>query len=200
MVGQFIKPHGAGGHLAGWVMAHRTSNVRRNRWVVSLLDVQPDDRVLELGFGPGLAIAETSRFAVRGSVFGVDHSSVMVRIARRRNKAAIRAGRVDLRLGSVDTLPDFGEPLDKVLAINSLGFWSDSVARLTELRARLRPGGTIALASQPRCPGATSETSARAGQEMERLLRSAGFTETRTETLGLHPPVVCVLAEAPDAP
>jgi hypothetical protein len=116
------------------------------------------------------------------------------------NKAAIRAGRVDLRLGSVDTLPDFGEPLDKVLAINSLGFWPDRVAHLTELRARLRPGGTIALASQPRCPGATSETSARPGQELERLLRSAGFTETRTETLGLHPPVVCVLAETPDAP
>jgi ubiquinone/menaquinone biosynthesis C-methylase UbiE len=79
-----MQPHGAGDHIAGWVMAHRTSNVRRNRWVVSLLDVQPDDRVLELGFGPGVAIAETSRFAVRGAVFGVDHSSVMVRTAQRR--------------------------------------------------------------------------------------------------------------------
>jgi SAM-dependent methyltransferase len=190
-----MRPHGIGGHLAGWVMAHRSSNVRRNHWVVSLLDVQPGDRVLEVGFGPGLAIREISRRATRGSVFGVDHSEVMVSAARRRNDAAIRAGRVDLRLVSVDALPDFGDPLDKILAVNSVGFWQDPATCLSELRARLRPDGIIALASQPRCPGATSETSARAGDEMEALLRSSGFTGMRTETLALDPPVVCVLAQ-----
>jgi hypothetical protein len=41
-------------------MAHRPSNAQRNRWVVSLLDVQPTDRVLEIGFGPGIAIQELS--------------------------------------------------------------------------------------------------------------------------------------------
>jgi SAM-dependent methyltransferase len=190
-----MRPHGIGGHLAGWVMAHRSSNVRRNHWVVSLLDVQPGDRVLEVGFGPGLAIREISRRATRGSVFGVDHSEVMVSAARRRNDAAIRAGRVDLRLVSVDALPDFGDPLDKILAVNSVGFWQDPATCLSELRARLRPDGIIALASQPRCPGATSETSARAGDEMEALLRSSGFTGMRTEMLALDPPVVCVLAQ-----
>jgi SAM-dependent methyltransferase len=195
-----MRPHGPGGHLAGWIMAHRSSNVRRNHWVVSLLDVQPEDRVLEVGFGPGLAIREISRRATRGSVFGVDHSEVMVSAARRRNDAAIRAGRVDLRLGSVDALPDFGGRLDKILAVNSVGFWPDPATRLAELRARLRPDGIIALASQPRCPGATSETSARAGDEIETLLRSAGFTGTRTEMFALEPPVVCVLAQPAPAP
>jgi hypothetical protein len=47
--------------MAGWVMAHRPSNRQRNSWVVSLLDVRPADRVLEIGFGPGLAIGELSR-------------------------------------------------------------------------------------------------------------------------------------------
>ncbi len=58
VVGQFMRPHGPGGHVTGWVMAHRSSNRRRNRWVVSLLDVQPTDRVLEIGFGPGIAVRE----------------------------------------------------------------------------------------------------------------------------------------------
>lgn len=194
LVHQFHRPHGLGGYVAGWVMAHRSSNVRRNRWVVSLLDVQPADRVLEVGFGPGLAIAGLGALTPHGVVFGVDHSEVMVRVARRRNAATVRAGRVDLRLAEADALPDFGAPLDKVVAINSLGFWPQPVARLEELHSLLRAGGTIAVASQPRCPGATTDTSAKAGQETAARLRYAGFSPKRVETLDLDPPVVCVIA------
>lgn len=61
IVGQFGHPQGTGGSVAGWVMAHRPSNRQRNSGVISLLDVQPTDRVLEIGFGPGLAIADLSR-------------------------------------------------------------------------------------------------------------------------------------------
>jgi SAM-dependent methyltransferase len=197
IVGQFMRPRGLSGHLAGWMMAHRSSNRRRNHWVVSLLDVQPTDRVLEIGFGPGIAIGDLNRLAGRGCVVGIDHSEVMVHQARRRNAAAVRAGRVDLRLGSVAALPDLGGPMDKILAVNSMGFWPDPVASLTELRVRLRPGGRIAIASQPRCPGAASKTSERAAREIETALQQAGFLHTRIETLPLDPPVACVIAAAP---
>jgi SAM-dependent methyltransferase len=189
-----MHPHGLGGDLSGWVMAHRSSNLRRNRWVVSLLDVQPTDRVLEIGFGPGIAVAELSRLATKGCVMGVDHSEVMVRQAKRRIASGVRAGQVDLRLGAVEALPDFGGPVDKILAVNNMAFWPEPVDRLKELRSRLRSGGTIAIASQPRCPGATSETSARAAREIEEALRQAGLTRMRVETLDLDPPVVCVIA------
>jgi SAM-dependent methyltransferase len=175
-------------------MAHRSSNVQRNEWVVSVLAVQPTDRVLEIGFGPGIAVRELSTRALHGTVYGIDHSDVMLRLATRRNAGAIRSGRVDLRLGSVDALPDFGDPMDKVIAVNTMGFWPDPPSRLREVRNLLRPGGTIAIASQPRCPGATRETSARAAAGIEAALRSAGFALPRTKTLELKPPVVCVLA------
>ncbi len=191
-----MRPHGLGGHVAGWVMAHRSSNRRRNQWVVSLLDVQPADRVLEVGFGPGVAVAELSRRASRGMVMGVDHSEVMLRAATRRNAAAVRAGRVDLRLGSVEWLPDFGEPLDTILSVNSMGFWTDPVARLCALRGALRTGGRIAIASQPRCPGASKATAEDAGREIRAALLAAGFGPQRTSTLNLEPPVVCVIAAA----
>lgn len=200
LVGQFGRPHGLAGHLAGWVMAHRPSNRRRNVWVVSLLDVQLTDRVLELGFGPGIAIRELSRLATSGQVYGIDHSEVMVSMATRRNAAAVRSGRVHLRSGSVEDLPPLGDPLDKILAVNSAGFWPDPPGRVKELRGRLRPAGQIAIASQPRCPGATSETSERAAQEIERVVTEAGFSRTRVETLPLDPPVVCVLGVNNDYP
>jgi len=193
-VGQGHHPRGAAGSVTGWVFAHRPSNRQRNRWVVSLLGVQPADRVLEIGFGPGVAVAELVR-AGAGHVYGADHSPVMLRQASRRNAAAIRAGRVTLVSAPVDQLPAaLDGPFDAVFAVNSLGFWAAPAERLTELRRRLAPGGRIAIASQPRGPGATAATARRAVGEIEDLLRSAGFTQLRTEILPLSPPVACVLA------
>jgi SAM-dependent methyltransferase len=196
VIGQAHQPRGAAGRVTAWEMAHRPSNRQRNRWVVSLLDVQPADRVLEIGFGPGIAVAELAR-AGAGHVYGIDHSGVMLRQASRRNAAAIRAGRVTLVRASVDQIPvALDGPYDAILAVNSLGFWPAPAERLTELGRLLAPGGRIAIASQPRCPGATADTSRDAAREVEYLLRSAGFTHMRTETLPLSPPVICVLAEA----
>jgi SAM-dependent methyltransferase len=197
VIGQGHHPHGAAGSVTGWVFAHRPSNRQRNRWVVSLLDARPADQVLEIGFGPGLAIAELAR-AGAGHVYGIDHSAVMLRQASRRNAAAIRAGRVTLINAAVDQLPPaLDGPFDAILAVNSLGFWPAPAERLAELRQRLAPGGRIAIASQPRCPGATADTSRNAADEVGNLLRSAGFTRTRTQALPLSPPVICVLAAAP---
>ena len=196
IVSQFGHPRGAAGSAAGWVLAHRPSNRQRNSWAVSLLEVQPTDRVLEIGFGPGLAIAELSRrVGDPGHVYGIDHSDVMLRLATRRNASAIAAGRVTLSRASVDHLPlPLIGPFDAILTVNSVGFWPAPIERLAELRQRLGPGGRIAIASQPRCPGATASTSRDAAREIEVLLQNAGYTQIRTETLDLKPPVVCVLA------
>jgi len=194
VVGQAHHPRGAAGRVTAWEMAHRPSNRQRSRWAVSLLGVQPTDRVLEIGFGPGLAIAALVR-AGAGHVYGIDHSDVMLRQASRRNAGAIRSGRVTLIRASVEQIPPaLDGPFDAILAVNALGFWSAPTERLAELRRRLAPGGRVAIASQPRCPGATAETSRSAAREIEDLLRGAGFTGLSTQTLPLSPPVACVLA------
>jgi ubiquinone/menaquinone biosynthesis C-methylase UbiE len=192
-----VRPRNFAGWLVGWEMALRSSNRKRNVWAVELLGVEPTDRVLEIGFGPGIAIRELSRRATHGLVCGVDHSEVMVRQARRRNRAAVRAGRVDLRRASAERLPAFEEPFEKVLVVNNMGMWRDSEERLKELRSLMRPGGRIAIVSQPRCPGATEETMVAAGREIAARLTGAGFTSIRSETLALKPPVVCVIGEVP---
>ena len=132
-------------------------------------------------------------------MYGIDHSEVMLRQATRRNASAIAAGRVSLSRASVDQLPpSLGGPFDAILTVNSFGIWPAPTERLDELRRRLRPGGHITIASQPRCPGATASTSRNAAREIEALLQDAGYTKTRTETLDLDPPVVCILAVNPD--
>jgi ubiquinone/menaquinone biosynthesis C-methylase UbiE len=84
-----------------------------------------------------------------GRVAGVDPSPEMVAQARVRNASAIRSGRVDLRHGSVDSLPFGDSSFDGALAVNSMQVWPDAVAGLREIRRVLRPGATIALGFTP---------------------------------------------------
>ncbi len=212
VVRQFHHPTGPGGHVAGWIMGHRRSNVARNRWAVGLLDLKADARVLELGCGPGVALAALAERAVEGLVVGVDHSTVMIRHAQHRNATAVAAGRVRLVCTSVeDLLPvgrderghtqvpaaPFDMPFDAVLVVNSVGFWSEPEARLAGVRRLLRHDGQIALVTQPRCPGATTATSQSAASDLAELLGHAGFTGIETTMLDLDPPVACVRAANP---
>jgi SAM-dependent methyltransferase len=198
LVRQAHNPTGPAGRATGWMMGRRSSNVRRNRWAVDLLAVEPTDRVLELGCGPGVAIAALAGRATHGLVVGVDHSRVMIRQARRRNAAAIRAGRVRLIPAPVERLQLTDGPFDAALAVNTVGMWPDPTTRLRDIGRLLRPGGRIALVSQPRCPGATAATSAAAAGELAARLSDAGFEDTRVHTLDLDPPAVCVLATRAD--
>lgn len=193
-VRQFHSPAGLAGHVVGWIMSRRASNVRRSRWAVGLLDVQPADRVLELGCGPGVAIAALASRAIDGLVVGVDHSAVMIRQAGRRNAAAVRAGRVRLVHAGVERMAVAGGPFDAALAVNNASMWPEPVARLREIGQLVRPGGRIALVSQPRFPGADAAASAAAAKELAVLLTDAGYEDLRFEMLDLDPPVACVLA------
>lgn len=194
---QFGRPTGFVGSVVGWIMATRSSNRHRNLWAVALLDIQRRDRVLEVGFGPGIAIREISRKAVDGYVCGLDHSEVMVRQATRRNVSAIRAGRVDLRLGSVDSLPAFSEPFDKILAVNSLMFADRTTDRLRALRGVMRPGGRIAIVHQPRGPGASDARAVARADEIMSTLTHVGFADVRLHTMKLKPAAVCVIGQKP---
>jgi SAM-dependent methyltransferase len=208
LVAQFHNPTGVGGHLAGWIMSHRGSNRARNRWAVDLLDIQPDERVLELGCGPGVALAAIAERVVDGVAVGVDHSPVMIHQARRRNAAAVAAGRVHLVCAAIEDLVPadshrlaaggdafpFREPFHAVLAVNSIGFSDQADRCLAGLRHRLHAGGRVALVTQPRCPGATAETSRAAGTDLAALLDRAGYTGITVATLELDPPAVCVQA------
>lgn len=194
LVRQFGKPSGLLGVLAGLIMRVRPSNRLRNARTLALLDIRPGDRVLEVGFGPGLAVARAAELATSGTVVGIDHSELMLREATRRNVEAIRAGRVELLLGSADALPRFDRRFDKVFAVNVYMFWKDPVAVLRGLREVMPPGGVIALTLQPRRRGASASDTRAAGEEMAAALRAADFGEVRTEILEMAPvAAACVL-------
>jgi ubiquinone/menaquinone biosynthesis C-methylase UbiE len=162
---QFSGPDGALGHVAGWLMVRK--NQAANAWLVELLDAGPAERVVEVGFGPGLAV---ERNVARGAfVAGVDRSSLMVRKAVARVAVAVRDGRVDLRHGSVEALPFADAEFTRALALNSLQFWPSAEAGLAELRRVLAPGGRLVLGQRLRKEDAGRFDRSRFGMSDERL-------------------------------
>jgi len=200
LVRQFGKPDGLLGVLAGLIMQVRPSNRLRNLRTLELLDIRPGDRVLELGFGPGLAVKRASELATSGKVVGIDHSALMLREARRRNAVEIRTGRVELLLGSANALPRFEERFDKVLAVNVFMFWEDPVSLLAGLRGVMKSGAVIALTLQPRRSGATVGDTRAAAERMATALRDAGYETIRTELMEMAPvAAACVLGRTPSS-
>ncbi len=197
IVAQFGHPRGFWGRVAGQIMAHRPSNRTRSRWVVDLLDIQPMDRVLELGCGPGVALELLSQRAHRGFVAGIDHSTVVVDQAQRRNARAIREGRVYVLQDSVEQLCSSAQPapFDKIIAINTHMFWPNPQTALRQLSSLLKANGTIAIAQQPRDRHASDAAAQRAGAEMAHLLEQAGYGEICVTVQPMRPvATACVSA------
>jgi ubiquinone/menaquinone biosynthesis C-methylase UbiE len=100
-------------------------NKRRIQWAVREMNIQPGERVLEIGHGPGVAIQEIVSRTPTCQVTGIDPSKVMHVQARRRNRKGIKGGSIGLRLGAADEYDGQDGPFDLVFAINVLSFCSD---------------------------------------------------------------------------
>jgi SAM-dependent methyltransferase len=197
IVAQFRKPTGWPGALAGWIMAHRPSNRLRNSWTIDLLGVAPSDLVLEIGFGPGLALTHLAKKLSSGRVVGFDHSDVMLAQATSRNRDAIRSGRVEVHLGGLERLGEQQRKFDKAFSVNTLQFAGDAGSALRQLRQALVHGGLLATSYQPRHRGARAEDADAFAAKLVIEMHAAGFENVRTETLALRPvPAVCVLGAA----
>ena len=140
---QLKSPSGRAGRLTGQVMT--VVNREPNRLAIEALQIGPADTVLELGFGPGVAIRAVAAAACQGLVLGINSSPEMLAQASRRNRRAIEEKRVQLRLGRFDALPWPPESADKILAVNVVYFFSASGDEIREAWRVLKPGGVLAI-------------------------------------------------------
>ena len=187
----FGHPRGPLGRLGGVIMARSTR--LRNEWTLSLLDIQRDDRILEVGGGPGALIQALAARATDGLVAEVDLSPTMLQQASKRNAQAIREGRVRLQLGSATALPFEEVSFDKALSANSMPFWPDQEAGVKEMWRVLQPGGVIAIILQPIWARTEREVK-QIGEGLVTLLSKVGFHQARLEFKPMRPIAsVCAL-------
>ena len=180
---QFAHPCGRLGWFVGQLMAFK--NRERSEWVLSRLNLDEEDRVLEIGFGPGVDIKRAAERA--GYVTGIDPSDVMLRLARRRNASAVAAGRVTVHAGGMPSLPFGDATFDKAFSINSYQFWPDKLESLRELKRVMKPDGRVAMAVQPRGAEATESTVRDDGRNMAATLEAAGFSDVQVAYKRMKP-------------
>lgn len=170
-LGQSGKPRGRVGRALGWWMLRVNGPI--NARTVEALEMQHGETVLEIGCGPGDAIARLVREGQARRVFAIDHAPDMVDAAKALNRAAIREGLVDIRESSVSRMPFRDGTFDAVAAINSIQFWPHLRLDLKEVFRVLKPGGRFVAAMRM-----TMEYRARRRVEViARALPNAGFVE-----------------------
>ena len=179
---QYRRPSGLLGRWIGRRMARQ--HQPENQWTIDLLDARPDDRILEIGFGAGVAIYALARQVTRGLIAGIDYSRTMVAMARRCNQKAIHSGLVDIRYGEASILPFDDQHFDKVFSIHSIYFWSRPMQVLQEIHRVLSDNGTLILTLLPEdsddspdgesVPGTMAFTPY-SGAQIKQMLHEVGF-------------------------
>ncbi|XP_069046400.1 uncharacterized protein [Lepisosteus oculatus] len=141
---QFGKPVKS---LTGWILTKffLWHNRVQEENAVKLAEIQPDDTVLELGFGVGLGLQAAAPLLTgfRGKLFGVDHSEYMFQKASERMRAEIESGKVTLFNGNNMAIPLPDSSVDKVYHCNCYYFWPDLKAGTSEIHRVMKPGGLM---------------------------------------------------------
>jgi SAM-dependent methyltransferase len=159
-------------------------------WAVETLDVRPEDNLLEVGCGHGVAVSLVCEQLNSGTITAVDRSPKMIQMATRRNREHVEAGRAVLEATPLEDA-DFGtRRFDKVFAFNVAPFWLQAEAAIGAVRGHLAPGGTVHVFWDARhFAGAKDLADKLAGQ-----LREGGLSIDEVLIQDLDPvPAVCVV-------
>ena len=154
-----------------------------NRLTFEQLQIEGQERVLEVGFGGG-DLTEWILGATEAKAFGVDASQAMLKRARARFRRELGQGRLRLEHGFADALPLGSGSVDKACSVNSLYFWPHLDTALHEFARVLRPSGRLVLCFQtPEAvrawPGHVHGFRAYGADEVAALMEAAGFGAVR---------------------
>lgn len=180
---QARKPSGVIGRYL-MTKIFNAGNADLNFFVKETLDIKKDDRILEIGFGPGKLINEMATVTTEGLVEGIDFSQDMIKEASKANSQFIAEGKVKLHEGDCRDLPFDDASFDKLCSINTLYFWKDSESYFSEMFRVVKPGGMIAVGFRDKEQMSKLDLDQNVfnnytQDDVIRLLSGAGFSEAR---------------------
>ena len=137
LAGQFARPSGMLGRLLITPLLNRVGR-RLNVMAMDLLEVQPGEAVLEIGYGGGGLLRRLAK-ARLGRLVGVDVSTALPG----------RIAGAELVRSEASALPFPDASFDGVVTVSVLHFWHELDSPLREIARVLRPGGRLVLVFEP---------------------------------------------------
>jgi len=120
---QFKKPTGLVGIWASNLMVkNNKSNYDK---LIEDLDLQPHEKLLEIGYGPGTGINTIAQKCPTCIIHGIDFSSLMYKRASKYNKTYIEKGTMMLQYGDFLKMAAADHDYDKVFCLNVVYFWNE---------------------------------------------------------------------------
>ncbi len=108
--------------------------------VFRMMQVQPKDRILDLGCGAGWATRQLASLAFEGLAVGVNVSDEMVALARRQS---VEIENVMFVLGVADEIPWQEDFFSLLFSMDSAFYWPALEAATREIFRVMAPGGRI---------------------------------------------------------
>jgi arsenite methyltransferase len=106
---------------------------------LALMNIQPRDRILDVGCGAGWLCRLLAREIRQGSVVGLDVSDEMIERARASSATFANLSFLE---GAVDSIPAADGFFTKVVSVESAYYWPDPAAGIREIFRTLAPGGS----------------------------------------------------------
>lgn len=155
-------------------------------WGLSHVFFQRKRLVLDVGCGGGKNLKRLLNQSKNINAIGVDQSSESVKTSTRKNRRAVKSGRLQVVQGSVEALPFASNLFDLVTAIESVHYW-DIEKGVSEVYRTLKKGGQFLIVNETQTSDGLGAFLAEAGfkvytkQQLESYLKKAGFSKIRTD-------------------
>lgn len=155
-------------------------------WGFSHVFFQRKRLVLDVGCGGGKNLKRLLNQSKNINAIGVDQSSESVKTSTRKNRRAVKSGRLQVVQGSVEALPFASNLFDLVTAIESVHYW-DIEKGVSEVYRTLKKGGQFLIVNETQTSDGLGAYLAEVGfkvytkQQLESYLKKAGFSKIRTD-------------------
>ena len=120
---QYGFPKGFLGRYVGHRMDEQ--NEKQSDWVVSLLGIKKEDKVLDIGCATGRDLKKISQRINPEVLYGLDPSETMIQVAGESLKKEISVGKVKIFKGYAENPPFEPNFFNKIFAVHVVYFWKD---------------------------------------------------------------------------
>ena len=139
LASQFKKPSGLFGNFFSNLMEQ--GNRRNYVVLINDLNIQPNDKLLEIGYGPGIGIRLILEKCNTCLIHGIDFSKLMYRKASSLNREYILDKKAELFFGNFLSFSIEPNYYNKVFCLNVVYFWDNLHIPFQKVKSVLKNDG-----------------------------------------------------------